>query len=464
MVYLARMSRGCIFGCEKAGSGEHVFPATLGGRRVNKGILCDKHNNDLAPLAGVLSDQLRFLNALIGVRPDHNKKRPHSAIVTDPNGLEYIVSTESFRVKGGRTLTETLLPDGRTALKMEFGTQEEADQWIKEQEETGISVEPVSRVVQSRLTHDRFRAEIKLGGPEGLRAVGYVALTFLTHRFPEFARSPSLDTFRHFILKGGQNNDFVWWLPPPLADESDPYEFGHKVEISVPQSGDAVARVTLFSCLSFGICFGSVTNGQSVSITTHIDPLATNPPDDVQEQRHENWDIGLIRPASQAETLRKAISTGAAKQAFDAFMKKVTDYRLQEEMRPLHSRLTQASGLERSARKAVVDAIIDENAQRILNLIRYISDDMRRQLDNNSSTARIIVAYLDMMFPEEGAPSAEFEVASGHLLSSACAAIANAIDKELEDETLDLDRLCMILGGGPGAAIVGEEVFKGLTG
>lgn len=454
------MARFCIFGPERAGSGEHVFPATLGGRRVNRGILCDKHNNALAPLAGVLSEQLRFLNAQIGVRPDHDKKVPHASIVTDPRGGKYVSSIDELRVKGGHLVSETPLEDGRTSVTMEFGTQEDVDRWIKAQKEAGIEVETVSRTEGTRLSHHRFHARIQLGGPEGLRAVGYVALTFLAHRFPELASSPALEPFRQFVLFGDRDNDFVWWLDPPAASAEDPYPLGHRIEIALPASGDATARVTFFSCMAFGVRFGPVIHAKAETVTTHIDPLALHPPDDVREHRTDGSDIGLERPISQAETLRMATTTGTAERAFDAFMRRVTDYRLQEDARPFHVRLIAACALTPAERRSVVDRVVEENAQRVLNMIHYVASDLRRQADTTSKANRTIVAYLDAMFPENQEPSPFYAAASSDIQAAARRAIAQAIDEDLMRNALDIDRLAMLLGGGPGAAVAGEAVMQ----
>lgn len=457
------MARRCIFGLERAGSGEHVFPATLGGRRINRGILCDKHNNALAPLAGVLSEQLRFLNAQIGVRPDHDKKTPHASVVTDPHGREYVLSIEGFRLKGGHLVSETPLEDGRTSVTMEFGTQEEVDRWIKAQEEAGIKVEAVSRTERTRLSHHRFRASVQLGGPEGLRAVGYVALTFLAHRFPELASSPALEPFRQFVLMGDRDNEFVWWLDPPRASADDPYPLGHKIEISLSASGDAMARVTFFSCVAFGVRFGPVVHAKAETVTTHIDPLTLHPPNDVREHWAEGSDIGLECPMSQAETLRRAITHGTAERAFDAFMRRVSDYRLQEDARPFHVRLIAANALASAERRKVVDCVVEENAQRVLNLIHHVARDLRSQADTTSKANRMIRAYLDALFPENQEPSQFYAAASSDIQAAARRAIAQAIDDDLVRNVLDVDRLAMLLGGGPGAAVAGEAVMKALT-
>ena len=66
--------KGCIICGGRTGSHEHIFPAALGGRRTNKRIYCGDHNKGFSPLAAILSRQLRPINALLGVRPDHSEQ------------------------------------------------------------------------------------------------------------------------------------------------------------------------------------------------------------------------------------------------------------------------------------------------------------------------------------------------------------------------------------------------------
>ena len=76
------MSKTCIICGGPAGSGEHVFPASLGGRRTNKGIYCKKHDNGYGSLVGGLAEQMAFFNSRLGVILDHSKE-VKSIITTD---------------------------------------------------------------------------------------------------------------------------------------------------------------------------------------------------------------------------------------------------------------------------------------------------------------------------------------------------------------------------------------------
>lgn len=87
----------CIYCGRDTGSKEHTFPAALGGRRMNKGILCGECNNKFSPLDDLLARQLGFLNGVIGVRRDRDDA-PRPASVESADGP----LTLDHAGKGGR--------------------------------------------------------------------------------------------------------------------------------------------------------------------------------------------------------------------------------------------------------------------------------------------------------------------------------------------------------------------------
>ena len=74
----------CIVCGQAAGSGEHVFPAALGGRRTNKNIYCTTHDNGYSSLVADLANQVDVLNAQLGVVPDHSND-VKSVLARDPH-------------------------------------------------------------------------------------------------------------------------------------------------------------------------------------------------------------------------------------------------------------------------------------------------------------------------------------------------------------------------------------------
>ncbi len=57
------MPRTCIICGGSANSREHIFPAGLGGLRLNRGIYCEQHNNAFSDQADIPSFQFGILNA-----------------------------------------------------------------------------------------------------------------------------------------------------------------------------------------------------------------------------------------------------------------------------------------------------------------------------------------------------------------------------------------------------------------
>lgn len=92
------MPRTCIICGGPANSREHIFPAALGGLRVNRGIYCEQHNNGFSDHANVLSRQFEVLNAQLGIRDRDGQ--PRVARVTTRAGDEFIISGGQTRRVG----------------------------------------------------------------------------------------------------------------------------------------------------------------------------------------------------------------------------------------------------------------------------------------------------------------------------------------------------------------------------
>jgi len=101
------MPKMCIICGGRAGSGEHIFPAAFGGRRINNEIYCKKHNEGFSPLVAILSSQLNAINALLGVRPDRSDQ-PRQLTATNPSdGQAYRVSATNVELASPRVLNDT---------------------------------------------------------------------------------------------------------------------------------------------------------------------------------------------------------------------------------------------------------------------------------------------------------------------------------------------------------------------
>jgi hypothetical protein len=211
----------CIICGKRAGSREHTFPAVLGGRRTDKGIYCGTHNQAFSPLAAIIGDQLKTINALLAVRPDH---RDHA----EP--LSYVS------------------PEGKQ-LVIFNGTITSADPDVPR---------------DSKDDH----VQLRLGGPDGLCAVAYIALTFFSHHFRHQARHSGLDAAKAFI-QGTGDNEFVWWERPEMRANlpSNPFAFGHAIVLMTSGvTQEATAFVSFFGSFDFGVRLGALSGLVDASV------------------------------------------------------------------------------------------------------------------------------------------------------------------------------------------------------
>lgn len=146
----------CIYCGADTGSREHTFPAALGGRRMNKGILCEPCNSKFSPLDNLLSRQLSFINGVIGVRPDRAAE-PRPARVESVEGPLMLDHEGKPSFAAPRMLTEEPLPDGRRRVSMEFANERQAQEWIAQQRAAGLEVKQERRSeARQRFLADRW--------------------------------------------------------------------------------------------------------------------------------------------------------------------------------------------------------------------------------------------------------------------------------------------------------------------
>jgi hypothetical protein len=121
-------ARTCIICGGPTGSREHIFPAALGGRRPNKGIYCDNHNNAYAPLAGIISGQLALFNARIGVAGDRSSETIPVTMTDVASSQDLELTKSQIRFKGPKLISQEAVGETIVA-EMSFNSAEEAEEW-----------------------------------------------------------------------------------------------------------------------------------------------------------------------------------------------------------------------------------------------------------------------------------------------------------------------------------------------
>lgn len=406
------MLKQCIICGNRTGSGEHLFPAALGGRRICNSIYCRTHNEGFSPLVSILSKQFEAINALLAVRPDR-KKGPRITTVEGDNGEQLLLSG------AGVTLTDGN-PSG------------------------GVSKIPLS-----------------FGGPEGLRAVAYIALTYLARYFPAYAAQEKLTEFKTYVL-GGPASAYIWWdkPEPPPGFPVNPFAFGHTIVLQVSQSMQAAfAHISLFSSLNFTVAFGPVVATSDASMIVHINPQAELPHDfsEVPASRL------LFQPPSEtagSQHLVQMVRDGTAQEAVQRLFSKINEWTLTTATQPLFDELRNLCARMDIDRHQMIGAVLRQQPTLVYRLLTFCVSGLMQQFTDMP----FMQLKLDRMVErDEGSPSGLTPVAFA-CLERGIEVIARAIDAELCTTAFDVHRLAMLVAGGPGAHIVGTAVIVPLLG
>lgn len=473
------MGKTCIVCGGPAGSGEHVFPASLGGRRVNHGIYCTTHDNGYSDLVGVLAGQLDVFNSMLGVRPDRSKD-VRSVRGDGGNGVMVDLSAKASKFAEPRVVSE--VPRGEGAVfEMAFPDQASMDRWRAEQEAMGrkVSVEKTADPTTYFLGPVRFSRAF--GGLQGLGALAYVSQTFLAQEFPDLARSESVRDFidytqamarmgRKTSTQSSESDEAealaasdapIWWDFEPQPDQSpNHFSFGHRVTVGVDASDGLIyGRFSLFSSLHFSMFFGIAPDARdSRSVTIDIDPLAEYPPNDIAKIKRDDALMRVARPQSQTAGLARAIASDDASGLFDDLLKRMTDHSLAKTAREMADELAKSSNAPREEVARRIRAILEARSQRVFNLMQWFINHFKRSQQGKSIQA-LWPTFDALIELDPTSANGLSPMAAASLLLAKEALLAAMIEDHWSGR-LDERRFAELMGEGPGAAIVGAAILQ----
>lgn len=472
------MTKTCIICRGYAGSGEHVFPAALGGRRTNKGIYCKTHDNGYGILVGELAEQMALFNSRLGVIPDHGKE-VKSVITTDEqSGQKVRLSVKGSDFVEPRVISESPLPNGKHA-QMAFPDEEAIKKWIEEQKAAGMDVAILGKGQKQNYFLDTNYFSLKFGGTYGLAAVAYVAQTFLAQAFPDVARSSALDDFKKYtqdqavkaknkegVISDLQTDAPVWWSFDQPADERpNVFDFGHRVTVGIDSSDGLIyGRISFFSTLHFAMIFGNTTESIiTKTVTIDIDPLAEHPPNDIKKSEQPMAIARVSRPVSQSAELTHSAHSGDGEKQFSELMRRLIDHELNRTAEEMHAELRKAVSLAPEERKVFFSKVLGVRSQRVWNIVRFVIEGFLA-----SPEAKLIPhpisQKLKAMVTFDSTSSNGLSQAATNTVELAHQALLEQMLKDDDNEILDVRRLSELMGEGPGAGIVGEAIFKSVIG
>ncbi|WP_374709548.1 hypothetical protein [Massilia scottii] len=428
-----------------------MFPASFGGRRTNNGIYCEKHNNAFGRHVSALLSGVDIVNALIGVVPDR-KDEVRPAPATSADG-------EQFLVAGGKvTLAPPPSLDQRPELlgkqlQIGFANEAQARKWIAEQERAGYKVATGAfSAPQTKIFGEALHARRCLGDEDFMRGLLYLALTFVAHTDPELARSEGLTEVRTIVEKDGAVEGRALWEPPSTLTQisANPFAHGHTV-VTGPDASckRLVALISLYGAIHFGIDLGDLAEGNVPErVTTHIDPLAPRPPQDVQVTRER---VALTLSTLKESTAYLSQLRAGEVDPLSDVLHDASVRELLEASRATLKELQKISSLPVDEQISKVLALLSVHDQRIFNWMRtgFLGySESEPKIPEAVRFALQTFVSLDNSAPKGLTQESEsaLEVARALLTDQIIAALKQGI--------LDEKKLASLIGGGDGLGIV----------
>jgi hypothetical protein len=459
------MDRTCIICGVAANSREHVFPAALGGRRTNKGIYCEKHNGEYSGLADIIANQMRFFNSQLGVVGDHQKSTGEVKpvlMVDSATNAEVWLTNNSTSYAEPRILSSGSKLEGGKSSVLAVNSKQELNAYVAEMKAKGIEIRIDSVGESTRYYAGTLERRLELGGNDtGLRAITYIAQTFLAHTFPELARLPALASVKKYTLTGA-GNDFAWWLAPTNHGlDAVRKPFNHQVIVGHNADDNVIyARVSLFGALHYGVALGRAPTAVSRAVVFDIDPLTMHAPHDVQKTVYQEAVGYVLKPKNLTENLSVSIKNGHAKAAIDLLMKNIEDHRRAAVARKWLQELARVQPDTPEAANLFFERLVSEESGHVLRLLESFKLEFIRSL--SATTDEAIPKVIDYMNSSIVRDPSSFDGLTPYgrmLLKASSSALKRRLMEAFVSGQLDQHEMEMFLSGGRGQHAVGTAVL-----
>ncbi|PHN24466.1 hypothetical protein AO240_24010 [Pseudomonas sp. ICMP 460] len=451
------MALDCIMCGNPAGSREHVFPAAFGGRRKNKGIYCEDHNEGLGHHVKELMKALSYFNASLGVRSDHyDAPQPHQ--IAQPNGQRFQALHDNIEVAPPPPLSQTPAILGKEAV-LAFASIPQRDRWITEQKKKGFEfLSAVTGESRTEYFPTAMSQRLEFGSDEFRCALAYVALTLLSHYFPDVSRLGALSSIKKCILGEELIGDRVWWVDPSRvtvpSDSSFPHVHSVVIEIS-GATGQATGLITLFKHLCLAVDLGVLPQGAEKRITILIDPLAQRPGLNKDVLEIPGGSPLNVPPREDGRKYLQQMVNQEKPNPVTEILREHRDIHMARLVEDLLPRLLAAQEMNTAERLHHVRMIIDEQGQRILNLLNR---GIKMAVEGPLELPSLVIDALKLAIVEDSSTKHGMaERSMGYLILAKSAVMAEAI-RHLDAGTMDEDTLQQLFGDGLGIAIATKPV------
>lgn len=167
--------------------------------------------------------------------------------------------------------------------------------------------------------------------------------------------------------------------------------------------------------------------------------------------------MAAVSPPDDLTTnLSVAISSGRAQQAFNQLLKRIEDRNRALSAEAMLEKLKGADQMDALTRRELFAAVLEKQSQRILNLMRYVIDGANA----HHPLLGGLSPMLDWLIAFDPSTANGLSNEATAALGLARQALLTQMLDDYAGGRLDSDRLAMLIGGGPGAAIVGQAIME----
>ena len=221
-------------------------------------------------------------------------------------------------------------------------------------------------------------------------------------------------------------------------------------DVKVGAFGPVQSRIITKSLRANRVLGSEVSGATTARFTTHIDPLAPHPPNDIAELREEGLSLVMGSPEDGRQYLREIVS-GQLNNPFEEIFWAASDNQLKATCEELLPELLATKALPPSRRSEQILMLLSQHQQRIFNLLREGIQGFERSA---TDVPQVIHDAWKQLIAGEDNTHRGITMTSEAALHIATAVLSDEIRKCLDADSLDVTSLGELIGGREGLGIV----------
>lgn len=142
-------------------------------------------------------------------------------------------------------------------------------------------------------------------------------------------------------------------------------------------------------------------------------------------------------------------------------MRRIVDFERQTAAKQILDKIAGAATLSESERKELFSKIVSSEAQRVFRLMKCVAEEFKS--GSNTPIERTLATIIDKAVELDPSSANGLSDEASRNLVIACEALTKQMSEDFKAGILDQDRMEMLIGGGPGAYVVGRAILQPIT-